>query len=321
MNQIQPIQTAPIQAERIQARPIQDRAIQVRRVAHATLSTPDLDKQVDYWTGVVGLHVVAREPKRAVLAAPLGQEAIVLEAGDHADLSRIAFQVAPGTDFGSLGKALAATGISYEQRSDPTPGVKQVLAFTDPKGTTVELFSECEFHPTVSAGGGVNPLKLGHVASRVTDVAKVAKFYEEILGFRVSDWVGDHFVFMRCSVDHHTVNFVRYDTPRLHHVAFEVKDWAEVQRSVEILQRNKIPLVWGPLRHIVGHNIAAYHRNSDDLRVEFYCEMDLMYDEALGYWQPRPWHEEMPLYPKHWPKETWRSAWGFGSHGTFPGYP
>ncbi|MGA9005442.1 MAG: hypothetical protein WB495_00705, partial [Xanthobacteraceae bacterium] len=68
MNQIQPIQTAPIQAERIRARPIQDRAIQVRRVAHATLSTPDLDKQVDYWTGVVGLHVVAREPKRAVLA-------------------------------------------------------------------------------------------------------------------------------------------------------------------------------------------------------------------------------------------------------------
>ena len=79
--------------------------------------------------------------------------------------------------------------------------------------------------------------------------------------------------------------------------------------------------MWGPLRHIVGHNIAAYHRNGDDLRVEFYCEMDLMYDEELGYWQPRPWHEETPLYPKHWPKETWRSAWGFGSFGTFPGYP
>lgn len=295
--------------------------IQVRRLAHATLSTPDLDKQVDYWTHIVGLNVVARDAKRAVLTTMLGQEAIVLEKGDHADLTRIGFQVAPGSNFADMGAALDKAGVAHELRSDATPGVKKALTFTDPKGTVVELFAECEFHPVVAAGGGVNPLKLGHVASRVTDPAKVAKFYEEVLGFRVSDWVADHFVFMRCSVDHHTVNFVRYDTPRLHHVAFEVKDWAEVQRSCEILQRNKIPLVWGPLRHIVGHNIAAYHRNHDDLRVEFYCEMDLMYDETLGYWQPRPWHEETPLRPRHWPKDTWRSAWGFGSFGNFPGYP
>jgi catechol-2,3-dioxygenase len=295
--------------------------IQVRRLAHATLSTPDLDKQVDYWTHIVGLNVVARDAKRAVLATMLGQEAIVLEKGDHADLTRIAFQVAPGSDLGDASAALKKAGVAHELRSDVTPGVKKALTFTDPKGTTVELFAEYGFHAIATATAGVNPLKLGHVASRVTDVAKVAKFYEEVLGFRVSDWVGDHFVFMRCSVDHHTVNFVHYDTPRLHHVAFEVKDWSEVQRSVEILARNKIPLVWGPLRHIVGHNIAAYHRNSDDLRVEFYCEMDLMYDEALGYWQPRPWHEEMPLRPRRWPKDTWRSAWGFGSVGTFPGYP
>jgi catechol 2,3-dioxygenase-like lactoylglutathione lyase family enzyme len=299
----------------------QTRPINVRRLAHATLSTPDLDKQVEYWTGIIGLRAVARDAKRAVLATTLGQETLVLEQGDHADLTRIAFQVAPDSDFAAMGAALGEVGLSYEIRSDLTPGVKKALTFTDPKGTSVELFTECGFQPAAAANGGVNPLKIGHVASRVHDVAKVAKFYEEVLGFRVSDWVGDHFVFMRCSVDHHTVNFVRYDTQRLHHVAFEVKDWAEVQRSCEILARNKIQLVWGPLRHIVGHNIAAYHRNSDDLRVEFYCEMDLMYDEALGYWQPRPWHEEMPLYPRRWPKETMRSAWGFGSFGTFPGYP
>jgi catechol 2,3-dioxygenase-like lactoylglutathione lyase family enzyme len=295
--------------------------IQVRRVAHATLSTPDLEKQVDYWTRVVGLQVVERDARRAVLATRLGQEAVVLESGDHADLQRIAFQVAPDGDLDSMGGALREAGIQYELRSDLTPAVKKALVFKDPKGTLVEIIPDCAFHPTVAPEGGVSPLKLGHVASRVQDVEKVAKFYQEILGFRVSDWVGDHFVFMRCSVDHHAVNFVRYDTPRLHHLAFEVKDWTEIQRSVEILARNKIPLVWGPLRHIVGHNIAAYHRNSDDLRVEFYCEMDLMYDEALGYWQPRPWHEETPLRPRHWPKETHRSAWGFGSFGTFPGYP
>jgi hypothetical protein len=79
--------------------------------------------------------------------------------------------------------------------------------------------------------------------------------------------------------------------------------------------------VWGPARHIIGHNIAAYHRNSDNVRVEFYCEMDQMKDEALGYFDPRPWHQDRPQRPKVWPKDTMRNYWGFASHGTFPGYP
>jgi catechol 2,3-dioxygenase-like lactoylglutathione lyase family enzyme len=294
--------------------------IQVKRLAHATFSTPDLEKQVDYWTSVMGLALVEREPKRAVLSSTLGQEAVVLEKGDHADLLRIAFQIAPGSDLGDVSRSLNAAGISSESRSDVTPAVASAVVFKDPKGTLVELCADCRFLAP-SKSEGIAPLKIGHVASRVNDVEKVAKFYQKILGFRVSDWIGDHFVFMRCGVDHHTVNFVRFETERLHHVAFEVKDWAAIQRSCEVLAQNKIQLVWGPLRHVVGHNVAAYHRNSDELRVECYCEMDVMYDEDLGYWQPRPWHEEIPLRPKRWSKDTWRSAWGFGSFGTFPGYP
>lgn len=295
--------------------------IRVKRLSHATFSTPDLEKQVDYWNCVMGLTVIERDAKHAILATPLGQEAVVLEQADHADLQRIAFQVAPGSDLGEAARTLDAAGVFHERRSDPTPGVADAVAFKDPKGTVVEVYSDCRFHPARKSEGGIAPLKIGHVASRVRDVHKVARFYQDILGFRVSDWIGDHFVFMRCGVDHHTVNFVRFETERLHHVAFEVKDWAAIQRSCEILAGNNIQLVWGPLRHVVGHNIAAYHRNSDDLRVECYCEMDLMYDEDLGYWQPRPWHEEVPLRPKRWSEDTWRSAWGFGSFGTFPGYP
>jgi hypothetical protein len=49
--------------------------------------------------------------------------------------------------------------------------------------------------------------------------------------------------------------------------------------------------------------------------------MDQMSNEALGYFDPRPWHQDRPQYPKVWPKDTLRNYWGFGSHGTFPGYP
>ena len=83
-----------------------------------------------------------------------------------------------------------------------------------------------------------------------------------MLGFRVSDWRADDFSFLRCNIDHHTVNFVYDAEPQLHHIAFEVKDWPEIHRACE-LARHGIHLVWGPGRHIIGHNIAIYHRNPD----------------------------------------------------------
>lgn len=295
--------------------------IRVRRLGHATLATPDLEKQVDYWTNVIGLRLVDRGKDHAHLATKLGQDAITLERRTASQLTRMSFQLGPDSDLDELAATLQKAGTSVEKRNDITPGVGKAIAFRDPAQVLIEVFAESRFHNQDKSDTGIGPLKFGHVAHRVQDVQKHAAFYADILGFRMSDWIGDHFVFMRCGVDHHTVNFVRYDQPALHHIAFEVKDWSELQRGCEILTKNGIQLVWGPLRHVVGHNVAAYHRNADGVRVELFCEMDMMKDEELGYWEPRPWHEEMPLRPKNWPKDTMRSQWGFGSFGTFPGYP
>ena len=46
-------------------------------------------------------------------------------------------------------------------------------------------------------------------------------------------------------------------------------------------------------------------------------------DEDLGYFDPRPWHQELPLRPKQHGPETLRNYWGFGSErqaGAYPGY-
>jgi hypothetical protein len=141
-----------------------------------------------------------------------------------------------------------------------------------------------------------------------------------VLGFRVSDWRGDYFVFMRCNTDHHTVNFIIDEEPQLHHIAFEVVDWAEIRKACDYLAHNKVQLAWGPGRHIIGHNVAIYHRNPDLVRVEIFTEMDQMKDEDLGYFDPRPWHQEFPLYPKMHGPETLRNYWGYGSERVIKGY-
>jgi len=295
--------------------------IQVKRMSHATFVTPDIERQIDYFTNIAGLALAERENGRAYLATKVGDLAVQLEKGDQAQCAKIAFQIAPETDFDDIRRGLEAEGVRCQPRNDAIPGVPKMLAFEDPKGTMIEVFAEQNPIAKNQQVAGIGPLKLGHIAFHCPDVKAVADFYAKVMGFRVSDWIEDWFVFMRCNTDHHTVNFIIGDKPELHHIAFEVENVPLLHKACDFLARNKIQLVWGPGRHIVGHNVAAYHRSPDYIRVEMFCEMDLMKDEALGYWEPRPWHEEMPLRPKHWPEDTWRSAWGFGSFGTFPGYP
>jgi catechol 2,3-dioxygenase-like lactoylglutathione lyase family enzyme len=294
--------------------------IKVRRLGHATLSTPDIDQQIDYYSRVLGMIVIDRGKDRAFLSSRQGLEAIELVKGEPGKLQRVSFQIAPGSDLGDVVKDLEKQGIKCERRQGISPGITHAVTFEDPKGTPVDLFAEYKFAKEDRSHAIFNILKLGHVAYRVTDVQQVVKFYCEVLGFRVSDWRGDYFVFMRCNTDHHTVNFVIDEKPQLHHIAFEVIDWSEIHKAVDYLAANKIHLVWGPGRHVIGHNVATYHRNADNVRVEIFTEMDQIKDEALGYFDPRPWHQEFPLYPKQHGKETLRNYWGYGSERVIQGY-
>jgi catechol 2,3-dioxygenase-like lactoylglutathione lyase family enzyme len=287
--------------------------LQVKRLAHATLTTPDIEKQVEYYSEVLGLFAIERTEKRAVLATRTGLEAIVLEQGDKMGLPRLAFQVDPDSDLGELAAAVESQGLKVERRSGITPGVADAITFEDPKGTLLEIFSNYDFPEISEAQSTLSLLKLGHVAYRCHDVQPVVKFYTELLGFRVSDWRADRFAFLRCSVDHHTVNFVTDEQQRLHHIAFEVKDMAEIHRACDHLAKHDLHLVWGPGRHNIGHNLAIYHMNPDRVRVEVFAEMDQMKDESLGYFDPRPWHGGRPQRPQVWGPETLRNYWGFGS--------
>jgi hypothetical protein len=95
----------------------------------------------------------------------------------------------------------------------------------------------------------------------------------------------------------------------MHHMAFELKDFIHLQNSCDLFGQRKIPIIWGPLRHGPGHNLATYHRNPDDQVIEFFCELDKMVDEELGYFEPRPWHQDTPQRPKTWEAGK-TSVWG-----------
>ncbi len=83
------------QAPEIRADAWKQARVRPRRLGHATFETPDLDRAVDYYTQVMGLHVAAREKNRAFLASRIGQLIVQLERSDAPACAKLSFEVAP----------------------------------------------------------------------------------------------------------------------------------------------------------------------------------------------------------------------------------
>lgn len=285
--------------------------IQTRRLSNAQFITPDLERQAEYYREVLGLTETGREKGVVYLASVNDHHSLVLRAGDHAQCNRIALQIDAATDLNDAAKHLDAMGVASRRMSDAEPSIADALVFTDPKGTEVLLYTEQDYASQGFGKQGIVPRKLGHIAFSTQDVLGVCKFYCDALGFKESDRIEDYFVFLRCGPDHHTLNFVENAQNKMHHIAWEVADMNHMVHACDFLGHNGYDIIWGPGRHVRGHNIFTYHRNPDGQIIELYTQLDQIEGGLMDHFEPRPWHEKRPHRPQRWsrdPRAT--NLWG-----------
>ncbi len=283
--------------------------MRIAKLAHATFETPDIPRLADYYTNVLGLALIDKTEASAALTCAGETASVILERGAAPRCTTLAFETAEASEPAALVATLERAGVKATLVSDIGPFAGKAIQFEDINGTAVRLIAPQRPRGRKS-GAAIAPRKIGHVAFKVSNVQATVDFYCEVLGLRVSDWMGDFFAFLRCGPDHHTVNFLAGAQPGLHHIAFEVSGWDHIRSSSDFLARRGVPIIWGPGRHEIGHNIFTYHRNPDTQIIELYTELDQMSSEDLGYFDPRPWHEANPQRPKVWDPSVRSNAWG-----------
>ncbi|HMD62212.1 MAG TPA: VOC family protein, partial [Opitutaceae bacterium] len=128
---------------------------------------------------------------------------------------------------------------------------------------------------------------------------KLIAFFQDFLGFFLTDDIAGIANFLTCNRDHHVVNIVKAPDSRVHHIAYELRESSQHGVAADTLRAAGVNLLWGPSRHTAGHNVAAYHHDPNKVMVELYTEMDTFVPE-LGMCEPRPWHEHFPMKPKSW---------------------
>lgn len=286
-------------------------AVTVVKVGYVCFETPDVDRMVNYYTELLDFSLVERSADQAFLTTTFDHHSVVIEkAAIPQARSYVGYQIKE--DLSTALRRLEAAGYPVERRTDIAPSTPDVLIVTEPTvGTPLHLYN-------AQSGSGVDgftplrPTKLGHVAAFTSDLNLLQAFYQNLLGFKWSDTVADFFVFLRCNTDHHAANFMASTKyTGMHHVAYETRDLDHLQSLLDHLGRNSTRLEWGPGRHGPGHNIFTYHRDPDGNNIELFTQIDHMADESLGYFEPRPWHEDFPQRPKTWEADlATMNIWG-----------
>jgi catechol 2,3-dioxygenase-like lactoylglutathione lyase family enzyme len=293
----------------------------VTRLSHVALRSPDVGRLRTPYADAIGLSAYEEGGGDGTVYLASGSRGPTLELrpGSGPALDQVGFELAAERDDEPLAR-LADHGIAVHTASDPEPGFAHVHQIADVKGHTIQLGIVDDTRPAAErAPTGIVPNKLGHISACTTDAAAVVDFYESALGFRWSDWMGDFFAFLRCNTDHHTVNVVNTARPgQMHHFAFELTDAGHVITACDAFFRHDIRLIWGPGRHGIGHNLFTYQADPSGNVVELFCDLDRVANEELGYFEPRPWHEDNPQRPKRWvPDPSMANQWGPGAPPEF----
>ena len=133
---------------------------------------------------------------------------------------------------------------------------------------------------SVHLGG---PRRLGHVNCLTGDIQACFRFYTEVLGMRLSDWLGDAGVWFHVNSDHHVMALVDLGYDHFHHLAFDTVDIGKMRDMLDHLARHGRWLGWGPARHGIAGNIASYVRIvEEECFVELYCDMEQLADRPCA---------------------------------------
>jgi catechol 2,3-dioxygenase-like lactoylglutathione lyase family enzyme len=259
----------------------------VTKLRYVGLAGPDYATERDFLRDPWGLEEVAADGELAYFRAEGSTEPFITRWRGAAkrSLDVIGFATENRATVDALAQQLARAGvklISDPKRLD-SPGGGYGFRCFDPHGHTLEISSDVASVKARELKRGESiPAVLSHVVLHTPDLKKSVNFYEEHLGFRVSDWLGDFMSFLRCNEVHHSIAFIP-GPPCLNHIAYEMRDVDEMMRGAGRLLKAKVTLKWGPGRHTAGNNTFSYFLDPVGNSLEYTAEVDRV-DDAT--WKP-----------------------------------
>lgn len=253
------------------------------------LGTPDIAASEAFYTDVWGLQVQHRAGGVVYLRAT-GPDHHVLTLQSHpaSEVLSVTFRVAAEASLELLAQTVQDAGgkllRAVEANAGPDGGM--VVTLRTPEGYVLRLIHGDTQHADACARRNL-PLRLSHVNLNCADIQATIAFFQQVLGFSLTDR-SKMMAFLRCNVDHHAVVLADSGIDGMNHVAFMMPDYESVMRGSGRMLDHGFPIGWGVGRHGPGDNIFAYFIDPTGFVIEYTAEV-LQVDDAYPVGTPDRW--------------------------------
>lgn len=242
------------------------------KLGYLGLEVSDLGAWQRFARDVLGLRVGAR---RSDGSLPLRMDEylhrFLVREGPSDDVAYVGWEVADAGAVDALTSRLVRAKVAMFSGSAAeidARGVEGMIWFEDPNGIRTELFhgpamGEDPFESDrMRSGFRTGDQGMGHILVNARNSAETERFYREVLGFALTDYVDAqalHAVFLHVNPRHHSLAFAELPLKkRLHHVMLEVNSIDDVGTAFDRCQELRVPL-----QRTIG-------RHQNDRMVSFY---------------------------------------------------
>ena len=306
----------------------------VAHLGHVELLTPKPEESLRFFVDVMGMTESGRRGDSVFLRGWDDYErySLQLTGSQTSGLGHAAFRARSPQALARRVAALKQSGLAEGWHEELGHG--PAFRFHDPDGHMLEIYYETEWYEAPSAlrpalknqaqrfpARGVNVRRLDHFNGLCADVRANREFFEQYLGFRLTEQIvlddgTEAGMWLTCTNKSYDFAYTREAhgvRGRFHHVTFALDSREEILRAADVFLEHGVFIETGPHKHAVQQTFFLYVYEPGGNRVELAnagARLMLAPD-----WKPITWTEAERKKGQAWGLQTIRS---FHTHGTPP---
>lgn len=265
------------------------RTFPITAIVSVDIMSPDPDGHAAFYRDVWGLEPVDHAGDTRFFAGTGADPyMLALLPGDKLGLAAVTFRCASEAAMDQVVAQAETAGCTRIDGPAPEtrPGGGKMVDLREPNGSVIRLIHGdhlCDPKPPRIDRAE----RLSHVNINTRDVDGLAKFYEDVLGFALTDR-SKIMAFLRCNADHHAVVLAEAPVEGLNHIAFMLPELEGVMLASGRMRDHGYEFGWGVGRHGPGNNIFAYFVDPHGYVVEHTAEV-LQVDDNYKVGSPADW--------------------------------
>jgi len=252
----------------------------LQALGYVGIRTRKLEDWSAYATRFLGLQLVDRSRNALTFRMDDRKQRIVVEAEQGEGPSFYGWEAESAKALDDLAARLERSGVSIARGSRALADerrVKDLIVFSDPIGNRLEIFHGAEiatdpFQPGRAISGfRTGALGMGHAVLTAERLDEVLPFYQDVLGFKASDYILKPFkaYFFHVNARHHSLAFIDTGKNGIHHLMMETCYLDDVGQAYDLALRKPEMIGTTLGRHVNDEVTSFYSWSPSEFLVEY----------------------------------------------------